>query len=223
MPVPPISFPPFGNPPFLIPPPNSNPPKGGKPQGALARRPLWRGWGNRGAPLPPRSRAPPPFGFPDPLRRLSPVAPRPPRGQAHWSGLHAVRALTTIPALQGVRRLTHVQRLRLSPLAPFAPRGGHVGFALLPASRGRAARKTRMGRSPFPLGRRACCPAAGGKLLAIVIINHILVVIGNPSVRRPTKFLASLETASVGRCQGGSAAVRIVFTSKISKVDCCVP
>jgi len=59
--------------------------------------------------------------------------------------------------------------------------------------------KTRMGRSPYPLARRACCPAAGGLILASVIINHILVVIGNPSVRRPTEFLASLEAAFGGR------------------------
>jgi len=41
---------------------------------------------------------------------------------------------------------------------------------------------------------------------ASVIINHILVVITNPSVRRTTEFLASLEAAYGGRCRGGSAA-----------------
>ena len=88
----PLSFPPFGNPPFLIPPPNSNPPKGGKPQGALARRPLWRGWGNRGAPLPPRSRAPPPFGFPGHSAACPPCASAPEGMRVKLSaGWHSIR------------------------------------------------------------------------------------------------------------------------------------
>ena len=125
----PLSFPPFGNPPFLIPPPNSNPPKGGKPQGALARRPLWRGWGNRGAPLPPRSRAPPPCGFPVHSAACPPCSSAP-EGPGAQSGLHAVRALTTIPALQGVRKLTHDERQSLSPLAPYRPRRGRARWFL---------------------------------------------------------------------------------------------
>ena len=179
MPVPPISFPPFGNPPFLIPPPNSNPPKGGKPQGALARRPLWRGWGNRRAPLPPRSRAPPPFGFPVHSAACPPCAVAP-EGPGALVGQGRARS-SHLPNPSWSSQAHPLKRaaVALAPLAPFRPRGGgRVRFALLPASRGRAARKTRMGRSPYPLARRACCPAAGGQFLARVIINHILVVIG---------------------------------------------
>ena len=164
MPVPPISFPPFGNPPFLIPPPNSNPPKGGKPQGALARRPLWRGWGNRGAPLPPRSRAPPPFGFPDPLRRLSPLRLGP-RGAGRVGRAGEGSFLTPPqPFMEFASSPFEKSGSSLSPRCAFSPpRGRARRFCGGARPRAEERLQNNDGEIPIPPWRRACCPAAGNR------------------------------------------------------------
>ena len=76
----------------------------------------------------------------------------------------------------------------LAPLRLIAPGGvGRVGFAAARRPRAEERLQNNDGEIPIPPWRRACCPAAGGLILASVIINHILVVISNPSVRRPTE------------------------------------
>ena len=116
----------------------------------------------------------PPFGLTGPLRRSSPLR-RGPQGPGAQSGRNAVRALTTISALQGVRKLTNVQRLRLAPLAPFAPRGGRGGFALLPASRGRVARKTMMGDPHTPLGDARVVRRPGIDQASVIIRSNAAI------------------------------------------------
>ena len=157
MPVPPISFPPFGNPPFLIPPPNSNPPKGGKPQGALARRPLWRGWGNRGAPFPAEPRAAA-LRVPGPLHRLDPLAPRPPR--AGRAGRGGEGSFLTPPAPRHGVRCAHPSGEH-PPCALCPPEGGGALVCWAAGLRARGATANSGGGTPPLPPTHARRPTAG--------------------------------------------------------------
>jgi len=145
MPVPPISFPPFGNPPFLIPPPNSNPPKGGKPQGALARGRYGAAGETAGTPFPAEPRAAA-LRVAGPLRRLDPLAPRPPRGRAR-SPVRGGLVPHTSPHRHGSASLPFIN----PPLAPYAPRRGAARwFAGRAGLRARAPPQTEEGGDPLP-------------------------------------------------------------------------
>ena len=116
----PPQFPPLWKPPFPDPPSKLESTKGGETAGGTGTAASMARLGKPPGPQPQRSRAPPPSRVAGPLHRSSPLR-RGPQGPGAQSGRNAVRALTTISALQGVRKLTNVQRLRLDPLAPFAP------------------------------------------------------------------------------------------------------
>ena len=109
-------------------------------------------------PAEPRAAA---LRVPGPLRRLSPLLLGP-RGAGRVGRAEEGSIPHTSPALQGVRKLTHLLRLRLSPLVPYHPQGGgRVGFAAARRPRAEERLQNNDGEIPIPPWRRACCPAAG--------------------------------------------------------------
>ena len=152
--VSPHQFSPLGNPPFLIPPPNSNTPRGGN------RRGQQRGGFNGAAgepagPLSPRGAAPRrPSGCQGHHAAHTPLR-RGPQGPGAQSGLHAVRALTTIPALHGVH---FVHKVANQPPCAYRPRRGRARLfccgAPAPRERAPAKRGGRGGVPPPPYSQR---------------------------------------------------------------------
>jgi hypothetical protein len=202
MPVPPISFPPFGNPPFpATGGPSADPPsklestKGGKTAGGTGTAAFMARLKKPPGPQPPRSRAPPPFGFPDPLHRLSPLR-QGPRGAGRVGRAGEGSFLTPPQPFMVFASSPMMSGSSLNPRCAFSPPVG-AGALVLRRRAGlarKSACKTMPGSPRTPLGdaRVVRRPAI---IQATVIINHIPVVIGNPSVRRPTEFLATLEAA----------------------------
>ena len=138
----PPQFPPLWKPPFPDPPSKLESTKGGETAGgtgtaaSMARLKKPRG---PSPPAEPRAAA---LRVPGPLRRLSPLLLGP-RGAGRVGRAGEGSIPHTSPALQGVRKLTHLLRLRLSPLAPFRPQWGRARWFCggAPASRGRAPAK----------------------------------------------------------------------------------
>jgi hypothetical protein len=166
----PLSFPPFGNPPFpATGGPSADPPsklestKGGETAGGTGTAACMARLKSPPGPQPQRSRAPPPFGFPDPLRHLSPLR-QGPRGAGRVGRAGEGSFLTPPqPVMEFASSPFEKSGSSLSPRCAFSPPEG-AGALVLRRRAGparKSACKTRQGRSPEPPWRRACCPAAG--------------------------------------------------------------
>jgi hypothetical protein len=137
----PHQFPPLWKPPFPDPPSKLESTKGGETAGgtgtaaSMARLKKPRG------PSPPAEPCAAALRVPGPLRRLSPVAPRPPGGQARWSGRGGLVPHTS-PTLQGINS-PMFSGSSLSPPCAFSPPRGRARWFCggAPASRGRAPAK----------------------------------------------------------------------------------
>ena len=149
----PHQFSPLWKPPFPDPPSKLESTKGGETAGgtgtaaSMARLKKPRG------PSPPAEPCAAALRVPGPLRRLSPVAPRPPRGQARWSGRGGLDSSHLPNPSRSSQAHPCSAAVALAPLAPFRPRGGgRLVLRRRPASRGRAPAKQGRGDPLNPLG-----------------------------------------------------------------------
>ena len=158
----PPQFSPLWKPPFPDPPSKLESTKGGETAGGTGTAAVMARLKKPRGPSPPAEPRAAALRVPGPLRRVSPVAPRPPRGQARWSGRGGLGSSHLPNPSRSSQAHPCSAAVALAPLAPFRPRGGgRVGFAAARRPRAEERLQNNAGETPDPLGSRACCPAAG--------------------------------------------------------------
>ena len=141
----PHQFSPLWKPPFPDPPSKLESTKGGQTAGGTGTAAVMARLKSPRGPLSPRSRAPPPYGFPGHSAAWTPLRQAPRGGRVRLEAEGSF--LTPPPPVMEALRFPS----RNSPLAPYAPRRGAARwFAGRAGLRARAPPQTAEGGDPFP-------------------------------------------------------------------------